>query len=168
VNRAKSTVDKIDFARLSVLVVDDNSHMRKIIRVLLNGFGCRTVWEAEDGAVALELYEQNNPDLIITDWVMPIIDGLELVQMIRRLGAVNPFVPIIMLTGHSERKRIIQARDAGVNEILCKPITANDLYMRIYSILKHPRDFIKTNDYFGPKKRDSARKTNNDALSRMD
>ena len=65
------------------------------------------------------------PDIVITDWAMPIFDGLELTQMIRQPGAnANPFVPIIMLTGHSEKKRVIAARDAGVTEFLAKPISA--------------------------------------------
>ncbi|MEM8878409.1 MAG: response regulator [Pseudomonadota bacterium] len=147
-------MDKIDFSRMSVLVVDDNMHMRKIIRTLLIGFGIRTVWEAEDGAAALELYEQNNPDIIITDWVMPIIDGIELVQMIRRpSGVINPFVPIIMLSGHAEKRRVTEARDAGVHEFLCKPISARSLYLRIYSVIAFPRPFVKTEEYFGPDRR---------------
>ena len=147
-------MDKIDFTRLSVLVVDDNMHMRKIVRTLLIGFGIRKVWEAEDGAAALELYEQNNPDIIITDWVMPIIDGIELVQMIRRpSGVVNPFVPIIMLSGHAEKRRVTEARDTGVHEFLCKPISARSLYLRIYSVIAFPRPFIRTENYFGPDRR---------------
>jgi two-component system chemotaxis response regulator CheY len=129
-------------------------HMRKIVRTLLIGFGIRTVFEAEDGAAALELFEQNNPDIIITDWVMPIIDGLEMVQMIRRPnGSVNPFVPIIMLSGHAEKRRVTEARDAGVHEFLCKPISARSLYLRIYSVIAFPRPFVKTEAYFGPDRR---------------
>jgi two-component system chemotaxis response regulator CheY len=147
-------MDKIDFKHLSVLIVDDNMHMRKIVRTLLIGFGIRQVFEAEDGAAALELFEQNNPDIIITDWVMPIIDGLEMVQMIRRPnGNVNPFVPIIMLSGHAENRRVTEARDAGVHEFLCKPISARSLYLRIYSVIAYPRPFVKSAEYFGPDRR---------------
>ncbi|MCC0016979.1 MAG: response regulator [Rhodobiaceae bacterium] len=147
-------MEKIDFSQVSVLVVDDNMHMRKIVRALLMAFGVRQVQEAEDGASALEAFEQNSPDIIITDWVMPIIDGLELVQMIRRPDSSNnPFVPIIMLTGHAEKRRVMQARDAGVHEFLCKPISARSLYLRLYSVIAHPRPFVKTTTYFGPDRR---------------
>jgi DNA-binding response OmpR family regulator len=85
---------------------------------------------------------------------MPIFDGLELTQMIRQPGAnANPYVPIIMLTGHSEKKRIIGARDAGVTEFLAKPISAKSLYERILNVVANPRPFIKTKSYFGPDRR---------------
>ena len=95
------------------------------LRTLLHGFGAREVYEAEDGAAGLEVFTHYLPDIIIIDWAMPIFDGLELTQMIRQPGAnPNPYVPIIMLTGHSEKKRVIAARDAGVTEFLGKPISA--------------------------------------------
>ena len=85
---------------------------------------------------------------------MPIFDGLELTQMIRQPGAnANPYVPIIMLTGHSEKKRVIAARDAGVTEFLAKPISAKALYQRIVNVVANPRPFIKTKTYFGPDRR---------------
>jgi DNA-binding NtrC family response regulator len=67
------------------------------------------------------------------------------------MGAnANPYVPIIMLTGHSEKKRVIPARDAGVTEFLAKPISAKALYQRILNIVANPRPFIKSKSYFGP------------------
>jgi two-component system, chemotaxis family, chemotaxis protein CheY len=76
--------------------------------------------------------------------------------MIRQQGAnSNPYVPIIMLTGHSEKKRVIDARDAGITEFLAKPISAKALYERIFSVVAHPRPFIKTKAYFGPDRRRS-------------
>ena len=99
---------RIDFNRLRFLVIDDNAHMRRILRTLLHGFGTREVYEAEDGAAGLEAFTHYMPDIVITDWAMPIFDGLELTQMIRQPGAnANPYVPIIMLTGHSEKKRVV-------------------------------------------------------------
>ena len=145
---------RINFNRLRFLVIDDNAHMRRIMRSLLHGFGTRDVYEAEDGAAGLEAFTQYGPDIIITDWVMPIFDGLELVQMIRQPGGnANPYIPIIMLTGHSDKKRVMIARDAGVTEFLAKPISAKSLYVRILNVVVKPRPFVKTKTYFGPDRR---------------
>jgi CheY-like chemotaxis protein len=145
---------RIDFNRLRFLVIDDNAHMRRIVRTLLHGFGGREVYEAEDGAAGLEAFTHYSPDIVITDWAMPIFDGLELTQMIRQpTNTTNAFVAIIMLTGHSEKKRVIEARDAGVTEFLAKPISAKALYQRILSVVVNPRPFVKTKTYFGPDRR---------------
>jgi CheY-like chemotaxis protein len=145
---------RINFNRLRFLVVDDNAHMRRILRALVNSFGSREVYEAEDGAAGLEAFIHYLPDIVITDWVMPIFNGLEFTQMIRQPGAnPNPFVPIIMLTGHSEKHRVVGARDAGITEFLAKPISATGLYQRILNLMAYPRPFIKTKSYFGPDRR---------------
>ncbi|MFC7053766.1 response regulator [Hansschlegelia quercus] len=145
---------RVDFSKLRFLVVDDNAHMRRIVRTLLHGFGAREVYEAEDGAAGLEMFTTHLPDIIIVDWSMPIFDGIELTSMIRRPdSAVNPFVPIIMLTGHSEKSKVMRARDAGVTEFLCKPISAKSLHQRLLNCVLNPRAFIKTRDYFGPDRR---------------
>ena len=145
---------RIDFAKLRFLVIDDNAHMRRILRTLLHGFGAREVYEAEDGASGLEAFTHYVPDVVLTDWAMPIFDGLELTQMIRQPGAnSNPYVAIVMLTGHSEKKRVTAARDAGITEFLAKPISAKGLYERIVNLVASPRPFSKTKNYFGPDRR---------------
>jgi two-component system, chemotaxis family, chemotaxis protein CheY len=145
---------RIDFNRLCFLVIDDNIHMRRILRTLLHGFGTREVHEAEDGAAGMEAFIKHTPDILITDWAMPIFGGLELTQTIRQPGAnSNPYVPIIMLTGHSEKQHVVLARDAGVTEFLAKPISAKSLYDRIVNVVANPRPFIKTKTYFGPDRR---------------
>jgi two-component system, chemotaxis family, chemotaxis protein CheY len=102
---------RIDFKRLRFLVIDDNAHIRRILRTLLHGFGTREVYEAEDGAAGLEAFTHYMPDIVLTDWTMPIFDGFELAQMIRQPGAnANPYVAIIMLTGNAEKKRVAGAR----------------------------------------------------------
>src|SRR6202140_4008072 len=124
---------RIDFNRLRFLVIDDNAHMRRILRTLLHGFGARDVYEAEVGASGLEVFTHYIPDIIIPDGAMPIFDGLELTQMVRQPGAnSNPYVAIIMLTGHSEKKRVVSAREAGVTEFLAKPIRAKGLYQAFF------------------------------------
>jgi CheY-like chemotaxis protein len=144
----------IDFNRLRFLVIDDNAFMRKIVRTLLHGFGTRQVWEAEDGANGFEIFSKNLPDIVITDWDMPIFTGIEFTQMVRQPGGnANPCVPIIMLTANAEMTRVTKARDAGVTEFLTKPISAKALYIRVLHIILNPRPFIKTETYFGPDRR---------------
>ena len=150
-------MSRIDFSRLRFVVVDDNAYMRRIVRTLLHGFGTRDVYEAEDGAAGLEALTRTAPDILITDWATPIFDGLELTRMIRQPDtSPNPFVPILMLTGHSEKRRVTAARDAGVTEFLVKPISAKALFQRIVNIVINPRPFVRTKSYFGPDRRRSA------------
>jgi two-component system chemotaxis response regulator CheY len=145
---------RIDFNRLRFLVIDDNPHMRRIIRTLLHGLGTRDVFEADDGATGLDAFTHNIPDIVLVDWSMPVFDGLEVTKMIRETeGTANPYVPIIMITGHTEKDRVTAARDAGITEFLAKPISAKALYHRIASVVAHPRPFIKTKNYFGPDRR---------------
>jgi two-component system, chemotaxis family, chemotaxis protein CheY len=145
---------RVNFSRLRFLVVEDNAHMRRILRTMLHGFGSREVFEADDGASGLEAFAHYGPDIIITDWVMPIFDGVELTNMIRQPGAKpNPFVPIIMLTGHTEKKNVAKARDAGITEFVAKPFSAKSLYERILNVVVNPRPFIRSNQYFGPDRR---------------
>jgi two-component system, chemotaxis family, chemotaxis protein CheY len=126
---------RVECSRLRFLIVDDNNHMRRILRALLHGFGVREAYEAEDGASGLEAFQSYS-------------------RMIRDEGvSANPYTPVIMISGHAEKRRVFEARDAGVNEFLVKPISAKGLYQRIASVVMHPRPFIRTGSYFGPCRR---------------
>jgi len=145
---------RVDFTKLTFLVIDDNPFMRKVIKALLHGFGAREVLEAGDGALGLEMFMTYSPDIVLLDWEMPILDGLEVTRLIRQpTTSVNPFAPIIMVSGHSEKRRVIMARDAGVNEFLVKPISSKVLYDRILAVVAFPRPFIRTKTFFGPDRR---------------
>ncbi len=145
---------RIDFSNLRFLVADDSMHMRRMVRAILQGFGAREVHEAADGRAGLEAFNKFTPDIVIVDWAMPSFDGLEFARMIRQPDTnASPFTPIIMLTGHSERKRVTAARDAGVTEFMVKPISAKGLHQRILNVIANPRRFIRTNTYFGPDRR---------------
>ncbi len=145
---------RIEFDKLRFLVIEDNPHMRRILKVLLQGFGSREIYEAGDGMGGIEAFVKFTPDIVIIDWAMPMLDGLDFVQMIRQPDSnASPFTPIIMLTGHSERKRVMAARDAGVTEFMVKPISAKALHRRIVNIIANPRRFIRSKTYFGPDRR---------------
>ena len=143
-----------DLSELRVLVVDDNKNMRAIVAEALRALGVRKINEAEDGADALKLLQTSPADLVICDWNMSPIDGIEFTRMLRKASDTkNPYVPVIMLTGHTEYARVVEARDSGIHEFLAKPISPKALYRRIVSIIRNPRDFIKTRSYFGPDRR---------------
>jgi two-component system, chemotaxis family, chemotaxis protein CheY len=145
---------RVEYSRLRFLVVDDNTYMRRILKTLLHGFGAREVFEAEDGASALDAFASHYPDIVFTDWEMPLINGIDMTKLMRCSdNSVNPFVPIIMVSVHSERHRVIEARDAGVTEFLVKPLSATALHQRILGVVAHPRPFIKTASFFGPDRR---------------
>ncbi len=143
-----------DLSELSFLVVDDNTHMLSIIKTLLKGFGIRRIHEATDAADAFEEIRSTHVDIIILDYALDTLDGIEFAQLVRTAkDSPNPYLPIIMLTAHSERHRVEEARDAGITEFLCKPICATDLYKRIIEVVEHPRSFVKIGAYFGPDRR---------------
>ncbi len=147
-------MNRINLGALRCLIADDNANMRRIVHTCLHAFGIREVYDAADGADALEAFNRHQPDIIILDWVMPVFSGIDVVRMIRQpIGNANPFVPIIMLTAHPERSSVIAAREAGITEFLAKPISATALYQRIANAATNPRPFIKIKSYFGPDRR---------------
>jgi CheY-like chemotaxis protein len=139
---------------LCVLVVDDNQYMRKMIRTLLVNCGVKDIYEATDGIAALDSIRTVAPDVVILDWEMPLLSGPELVRIVRSPGVFPiPDVPIIMLTGHGERWRVVEAVRLGVNEYLTKPVSAKALYDRLVAITLQPRPNVQLGDYYGPEPR---------------
>ena len=139
------------FAAAKVLVVDDEHYMRKVVRTLLMSIGVRTIYEAPDGPSGLEMIRNMVPDVVIVDWQMPGLDGGSFVRMVRSPETFPfPNVPIIMLTGHGERSRVIEAMQIGVNEFLLKPVSSKSLQDRLISVLAKPRPLIWNGGYYGP------------------
>jgi len=142
------------FDFLRALVIEDNAHMRTLLRSLMHALGVKQVIECADGAMGYEELRAKRPDFVLTDLSMKPIDGIEFTKMVRTAkDSPNPYVPIIMVTGHTERARVEAARDAGVTEFLAKPITAQNLFLRITEIVEHPRSFVRCDTYFGPDRR---------------
>jgi CheY-like chemotaxis protein len=142
------------FDRLKILVVDDNAHMRKLVTTILHAFGVAQITEADSGQNAWTLLCESNPDVIVLDWVMDGMSGLELMQMIRTNPATpNPFVPVIMLTGHTSLDHVRQARDGGINEFIAKPVSVKTMMARLVAAIEHPRPYVRTAVYFGPCRR---------------
>lgn len=144
----------LDISQLKFLIVEDNPFMRAILNQLLRNYHVRITKEANDGASAFKEMRTFKPDIILLDWEMQPLDGLDFVKLIRT-GDDSPdrFVPIIMVTGHSEAHRITDARDSGVNEFLVKPLSAKSLFSRIAELIEKPRSFVESKSYFGPDRR---------------
>ena len=140
--------------RVRFLVVDDNVHMINIVKTILRGFGAIQIYEARDATEAFHRLKHDSIDIVVVDYQMEVLDGVEFVKLVRNSSdSANRYVPIIMLTAHSERSRVMAARDAGANEFCCKPVTALELHRKVVAIVDYPRPFIKTGAYFGPDRR---------------
>lgn len=145
------TTKILDLSQLHFLVVDDNAYMRSILRTILNILGSPAMTEAEDGASGLQALGSFPIDIVIVNWMMKPIDGIEFTRTLRTAtDSPNPMVPVIMLSGHTEPKRIAQARNAGVTEFLSKPVSSKALYLRIEEVILRPRKFVRTKTFCGP------------------
>jgi DNA-binding response OmpR family regulator len=139
---------------LRILVVDDNQYMRKLVRNLLLNVGIKNVYEAADGIAGLEAIRTISPDVVILDWEMPLLNGAEMVRIVRSPGVFPvPDIPIIMLSAHGERWRVVEAVRLGVNEFMVKPVSAKGLLDRVISIMASPRPIVQHGDYYGPQPR---------------
>lgn len=139
---------------LKILLVDDNHHMRVMLIEILRAVGINQVFEASDGAEALQILRGQPVDLVMTDLAMSPLDGIDFVKLLRNSpDSPNPMLPVLMITGHLTLRRIQDARDAGVNEFLAKPITARGVLERLNMLIEQPRAYIRTDSYFGPDRR---------------
>ena len=141
-------------ANVKFLIIDDNAFARTLIRRILVQFGASDIREARDGAAAMLEVQAFKPDIVIVDWMMKPVDGMEFVRWLRE-GADSPapFTPVIMVSAFSHMSNIVQARDAGINEFLAKPISAKSLLSRIQAVIDRPRSFVRADAFFGPDRR---------------
>lgn len=142
------------FDSVKLLIVEDNEPMMRLVQSIMQSFGCVNIHTAISGLDGLNAYNKVNPDLIIADWMMNPMDGITMTERIRRdTRGPNLFVPIILMTGFSQRHRVEEARDSGVTEFLVKPFNVNDMYKRIVQVIEKPRKFVKADEFFGPDRR---------------
>ena len=144
----------LNFEKLSVLVVEDTLPMLRLMNAVLGTLGIKNTFAATHGERGFEVFRKEAPDIVIADWHMEPVDGIELTQRIRRDPlSPNRMAPIILITGFSAVSRVGIARDAGVTEFMVKPFSANDLAKRLAHVINKPRDFIDAPEYFGPDRR---------------
>lgn len=154
----------INLERLSILFVDDSPFIRSLVVNAFKVIGVGHVLTVEDGGAAIELLQKikNDPlkvgvqtiDLIVSNWDMAPVDGIMLLRWLRRhKDSTNRFLPFMMLTAYTEKKRVEEARDLGAHEVLAKPFTIGTLADKMVQTINRSRQFVHTKDYFGPDRR---------------
>jgi len=118
---------------MKILIVDDFSTMRRIIKNLLRDLGFNNTHEADDGATALPMLKSGDFDFLVTDWNMPGMQGIDLLKAVRADAKLSS-LPVLMVTAESKRDQIVEAAQAGVNGYIVKPFTAQTLKEKIDKI----------------------------------
>ena len=142
------------FEKLRFLILDDNIHVLNLVKTMLRGLGAPRVFDARTPAQALEHLRNDEIDIVILDYMLGETDGVEFLRRLRSdPKSPAPFVPVIMLTSHTERRRVEAARDAGANAFCTKPVTAAEILRKVALIADHQRDFVRSSNYVGPDRR---------------
>ena len=118
---------------MRILVVDDFSTMRRIIKNLLRELGFNNIEEADDGSTALPMLENNSFDFLVTDWNMPGMPGIDLLKSVRANPKLES-LPVMMVTAEAKRDQIMEAAEAGVNGYVVKPFTAETLKEKLQKV----------------------------------
>ncbi|WP_283404489.1 response regulator [Roseibium denhamense] len=136
---------------MSCLVAEDNPHMRSILRSVLSGFGIRAIYEASDGAEALELVVDRKPDIVLCDWAMQPFGGNEFLKILR--GDRDPLIctmPVLVITAHAKRTTILEAIGIGIHGFVAKPIAPAILYKHMCDILQRQQVEGPSTGIMGP------------------
>ena len=130
-----------DLTQLRVTIVEDDRQMRSILTACLSAFGITHVQVCSDGKEALGRLWLFPTDVVLTDWEMKPMSGIELVHALRdEMTSPRPDVPIIMITGHTQAEKVLEARDSGVTVFLAKPIAPHALYARLVHVIEASAD----------------------------
>lgn len=120
---------------MKVLVVDDFSTMRRIVKNLLRDLGFTNIQEADDGSTALPMLQGGDFDFVVTDWNMPGMQGIDLLKAIRADASLS-HIPVLLITAEAKKEQIVMAAQAGVNGYIVKPFTAGTLKTKLDKIFE--------------------------------
>lgn len=144
----------VDFSRLTAMVVEDDPMSRDLVVSILEGVGLVRIERAANGEEAFKRLAVSVPDLIVSDVMMEPMDGIAFTRRLRtHRASPNPHIPVILLTAHTDRTTVIEARDAGVNAFVAKPVSIDEMRRKIQLVIDDPRQFIRSEDYVGPDRR---------------
>ena len=137
--------------RLVVLIADSNPYLRRLTRMMLMNLGVKSIYESIDGVATLDAIRNVNPDVMILDWDMPVLDGREVMRIVRSPGAFpKANLPIIMLTDVGLQSRVTAAMRLGVHEFLVKPVSPKTLQQRLHGIILNPRPMVRAGKFYIP------------------
>ncbi|MEQ9327835.1 MAG: response regulator [Rhodospirillales bacterium] len=146
--------ERIKIDTVNFLVIDRNQLMRELLVGILRAFGARDIRTAATYPDAKEAIGAKPPEIMFTSWKLDPTNGVDLTREIRWSDkeAVR-FIPIIMVSGHGEEKKVLRAREAGINEFVVKPYAAATILSRMHAVIMKPRRYVKTETFFGPDRR---------------
>lgn len=145
---------KLKLQNIHVLIADGDLYMSGILAHTLHGMGFVNVTRVGNGSRALEVIEERGADILITEWNLQNLDGINLSLRLRDpKQSPDIMLPIIMVTGKAELQNVEQARDSGITEFLVKPFSSVMLFDRIRRVFDEPRDFVLASNYVGPDRR---------------
>ena len=139
---------------LGILVVDDNAYMRRMTRMMLLNLGAKLVYEAADGLAALEIVRNADPDVMVLERDIPILNSSELLRIMRSPDLFpRPDLPVIMLTKDAKRINVMEALRLGAHEPLVKTPSPKALRDRLLSVIANPRPMVRIGEYYVPQPR---------------
>lgn len=147
-----------DLTRLNAVLVDDSPFMLKLLQMILRSMGIRSVRCFRDPVTALIDIKTFQPHLVVTDMLMPTLDGSKLTRALREEAAPVCFTPVLVLSGFTDKEHVIRASNSGANYVLAKPVSVETLHRRIISLIEDDRPFVRTPSYIGPERRIDKRK----------
>ena len=146
-----------DLRDITALILDDNAHMRELMKATLSAFGMRHIYEAADGAAAMARLDLGDVDIAFVDLKhesLAHLGGIEFCRDVRKRPETEiRHLPLIVVTAYSELRYLKQAVDAGADEFLAKPVSAAEIARRINAVVEHRRPFISMPDFFGSDRR---------------
>jgi len=149
-----SDLTAYDLSKLKIVVAEESPFVQRLVAAVLTGLRAPHPYAANTSDVALRIVAEAEPDLVILDWELKPMSGLDVLRALRdEENSPNPTIPIIMISGHCAIERVTASRDNGANEFMAKPITVDALYRRIVALIEKPRPFIRIESYFGPCRR---------------
>ncbi|MEQ8394473.1 response regulator [Thalassobaculum sp.] len=144
----------IDFSRIKALVVEDDRMSRDLVVSILESVGIQQIERAANGEEAFGHLGTFHPDVIVSDMMMEPMDGITFTRRVRtHRESPRPHTPVILLTAHTDRTTVIEARDAGVNAFVAKPVSIDEMRRKLILVLNDPRQFVRSDDYAGPDRR---------------
>lgn len=141
------TIEKADFSKLTILVIDDSQFVRRLVQEMLKGFGVGKIFLAESAQEAFARLEATCPDLIICDWQMHPVDGLEILRKIRLQSSGGyPRIPFIMLTGHNGNDDVATAIGEGADSYIVKPFSSGTLMTHLLKVIQADKGHLDTRE----------------------